>query len=88
MNSKNKSFVEADVTTWSETDYRRLLDEIEPIFLAEEGSPASERADVLFERIEAYEQHCYHKDEWMHEKKAEVSAKRQKIKTRDLITLQ
>ena len=64
-NGQNKGFVESDITTWGEADYRRLLTEIEPLFLADTGTPASERADVLFERIEAYEQAHYQIAQWL-----------------------
>ena len=65
-NSQNhKGFVESDITTWSEADYRRLLTEIEPLFLADNGTPSSERADMLFERIEAYEQAHYQIAQWL-----------------------
>ena len=58
-------FLESDIATWSDADYRRLLAEIEPIFLAKQGTPDGSRRDVLFDLIEAYEQERYQIAEWL-----------------------
>lgn len=84
-NGQNKGFVEADITTWNEADYRRLLNFIEQLFLAEEGTPASDRANVLFDRIEAYEQSHYRIAEWIGANAEKSLLKRKPAKSRDLI---
>ena len=62
--AETSNFVETDISTWSEADYTRLLAEIEPVFLAPEGTEESDRADRLFDLIEAYEEAHYQIKEW------------------------
>ena len=46
-------FVESDVATWSDADYRRLLAELDPIFQAVPGDPTFDRSIRLVDLIEA-----------------------------------
>ena len=57
--SGQKTFVEADMTTWSEGDYTRLLAEFEQLFNTPHGSASSARYEALADLIEAYEEANY-----------------------------
>jgi antitoxin component HigA of HigAB toxin-antitoxin module len=55
-------YVEADIATWSEADYHRLLAELSPIFTAPRGTPEANRCEILANLVWAYEQVHYHED--------------------------
>ena len=48
-------FVESEISTWSESDCRRLLAEVDSVFQAKRDTPEGGRLDTLADLIEAYE---------------------------------